>query len=171
MDQVPPCDGSPVGTPIARATVSCVLAIDGGDRLAQEWLALSNGYIPAIIKCAMRLSCIGAHGCCCWGVRHMLTCCFPGVWARRCRQMGTLHPQAQVCFSSSMQPLPTFLPFPSSDTLPLFPHISAARDRVHHHQLAAPHLVPAAPHPPFPASRNIRADHARPRRDRLCANG
>lgn len=47
MEQVPQHDN-----PVA-ATVSCVLAIDGGDRLAKEWLALSNGYIPAIIKCVM----------------------------------------------------------------------------------------------------------------------
>ena len=48
MEQVPPHYGEPV---VASSTVSCVLAIDGGDRLAKEWLALSNGYIPAIIKC------------------------------------------------------------------------------------------------------------------------
>lgn len=34
-----------------KKTVSCMLAIDGGDRLGKQWPALCNGYLPAIIKC------------------------------------------------------------------------------------------------------------------------
>ena len=30
--------------------VSCVLAIDGGDKMAKEWPKVASGYIPALLR-------------------------------------------------------------------------------------------------------------------------